>query len=64
MGVGRLPSHAEIEEQIVAWINDTRSDAISAGVIKHKVFELYRMLSRPLSCDRVRSKSLASNVPT
>ena len=49
VGVGRLPSHVEIEQEIVAWINDLRSDEISARVtmsmIKHKGVEFTRCLS-------------------
>ena len=49
VGVGRLPSHVEVEHQMVAWMNDLRSDEISARVtmsmIKHKGVEFTRCLS-------------------
>ena len=52
VGVGKLPSHVEVEQQIVAWINDLRSDEISAlvtaSIIKHKVVELHPMIIRPI----------------
>ena len=52
MGVGKLPSHVEVEQQIVAWINDLRSDEISTrvttSVIKHKAVELHPMFFGPV----------------
>ena len=52
VGVGRLPSRVEVEHQIVAWINDLRSDEISTrvttSVIKHKAVELHPMFFGPV----------------
>ena len=52
VGVGRLPSHVEVEHQMVAWMNDLRSDGISARVttsmIKHKAVELHPMFFGPI----------------
>ena len=53
VNAGRVPSHDEVEHQVVAWINDLRSDEVSARVttsmIKQKAVELHPMFFGPIS---------------
>ena len=62
-GGGRLPSHIEVEQLIMAWINDLRSNEISARVTtsstNHKAVELH-----PVNVDGTDSPTarLARNI--
>ena len=52
VNAGRVPSNFKIEHEMVAWINNVRSDEISAGVttsmIKQKAVELNPMFFGPI----------------
>ena len=52
VGVGKLPSHVEVEQHIGAWINDLPSGDISArfaaSMIKRKAIELHPMFFGPI----------------
>ena len=61
VNAGRVPSPVEVEHQVVAWINDLRSDEASARVTasmtKHKAIDLYPMFFGPIPPPHDREES-------